>query len=65
MLQIGLEKPKNCRECQMNQGEYTVDEIEKRYCYLTGRQFNKKDYKQRPKECPAGKMIDAILNNGS
>lgn len=65
MLLIGLKTPQNCRKCQMNLGEYTVDEIEKRYCYLTGRQFNKKDYKRRPKECPAEKMVDAILNNRS
>lgn len=28
---IDMEISKNCRECQMNKGEYTPNEIEKRY----------------------------------
>lgn len=44
--------PKNCRECFMNQGEYSPDEIEKRYCGLTFNTFDAKDYKRRPSKCP-------------
>ena len=52
MIVIGMEMPKNCRKCPMNQGEYTQNEIEKRYCCLTHRQFSKGDYEKRPTSCP-------------
>ena len=52
MIAIDMEMPKNCRECPMNQGEYTPNEIEKRYCYLTGQSFSNGNYKKRPISCP-------------
>lgn len=52
MIQIDMEMPLNCRECPMNKGEYTPNEIEKRYCCITGKCFGKADYKKRPANCP-------------
>lgn len=48
MIVIDMELPKNCYECPMNFGEYTPNEIEKRYCYLAHKHFTKGDYKKRP-----------------
>jgi len=52
MIAIDMEMPKNCYECPMNQGEYTPNEIEKRYCHLTGQSFSNSNYKKRPTSCP-------------
>lgn len=49
---IDIDMPKNCYECFMNKGEYTPNEIEKRYCYLTSKPLNKSNYKRRPQNCP-------------
>jgi len=51
-IEIEMEIPKNCHECPMNKGEYSPDEIEKRYCCLTHKTFSTKDYKKRQIECP-------------
>lgn len=52
MIQIPMDMPKTCYECYFNQGEYTPDEYEKRSCCLKHRPLYKKDYKNRPKDCP-------------
>lgn len=52
MIVLDMKIPKNCRECPMNQGECTLNEIEKRYCCLTYKQFTNGDYKKRPTSCP-------------
>lgn len=52
MIVIDMELPKSCLECPMNHGEYTPNEIEKRYCCLNHYQFSKGDYKKRPTSCP-------------
>ena len=57
-IEIEMEIPKNCRECPMNQGEYSPDKIEKRYCCLTHKAFSKKDYKKRQIECPLKEVIN-------
>lgn len=56
MIAIDMEMPKNCRECPMNKGEYTPDEIEKRYCCLTYHHFSNGNYKKRPTSCPMKKL---------
>ncbi len=52
MIQIEMPIPPNCKECPMNLGEYSPNEIEKRFCCLTHEQFRKTDYKTRPANCP-------------
>lgn len=49
---IDIDMPKNCYECFMNVGQYSPNEIEKRRCDLTGKPFNKSNYKRRPQSCP-------------
>lgn len=57
MIMVDAPMPKNCYECPMNYGEYTPNEIEKRYCYLTHKDFTIGDYKKRPtKKCPLKKL---------
>lgn len=52
MIILDIDQPKNCFKCPMNRGEYSPNEIEKRYCALTHRSFSQKDYQKRPKDCP-------------
>ena len=64
MIVIDIEMPKNCRECRMNQGEYTSNEIEKRYCCLTHQQFSKGDYRKRPTSCPMKELKQVFKYEG-
>ena len=62
MVIIDMKIPKNCSECPMNHGEYSPNEIEKRSCCLTHKQFTKTDYKKRPANCPIKKEFEVVFN---
>ena len=47
-----MEMPKSCYECPLNHGEYSPECYEKRSCAITGHGMRKKNYKNRPNDCP-------------
>lgn len=47
-----MDMPKSCLDCPLNNGEYAVENYEKRYCAITYHEMRKSDYKKKPKDCP-------------